>query len=121
MEIQPIRTDADHEAALHEIEVLFEAEPGTPEFDRLDILATLVERYEEKRWPIPKATPLEVLKFMMEQNDRTQTDLASLFGSRSRASEIMNGRRELTLHQIRLLAREWHIPAAALVGELDAA
>jgi len=121
MDIQPIRTDADHQAALREISALMEAEPNTPEGDRLDILATMVERYEQKRWPIPKATPLEVLRFMMEQNDRTQADLSRLLGSRSRASEILNGKRELTLEQIRLLAREWHIPAGALVGELETA
>ncbi|HEY2356268.1 MAG TPA: helix-turn-helix domain-containing protein [Phenylobacterium sp.] len=121
MEIQPIRTDADYEAALREVEAVFDAEPGTPEFEKLDILATLIERYEQKRWPIPAARPLEVLQFAMEQNDRTQTDLAALLGSRSRASEILSGKREITLAQIRILAREWHIPAGALVGELETA
>lgn len=70
---------------------------------------------------MPPAAPLDVLKFMMDQNDRTQADLAHLLGSRSRASEILNAKRELTLDQIRLLSREWHIPAAALIGELEAA
>jgi len=121
MDIRPIRTDADHEAALRRVEEIWNAAPGSPEGDELDILATLIERYEEGRWPIPKASPLEVLKFMMEQNGRTQTDLANLFGSRSRASEVLNGRRELNLDQIRKLCREWHIPAAALLGEFEPA
>lgn len=121
MDIRPIRTDEDHEAALREISRLWGAPVGSPEGDRLDVLITLVDAYESERWPIPKSTPLEVLKFMMEQNDRTQADLGKLLGSRSRASEILNGKRELTLDQIRLLAREWKIPAAALIGELEPA
>jgi HTH-type transcriptional regulator/antitoxin HigA len=121
MDIRPIRTDADHATALAEIERLWGAADGTPDGDRLDVLATLVERYEETRWPISMSSPRSVLKFMMEQNDRTQADLGRLLGSRSRASEIMSGKRDLTLDQIRLLAREWHIPAGALVGELEAA
>ena len=121
MEIRPIRTDADHEAALREIDRLWGSAPGTDDGDRLDVLATLVEHYEETRWPIPRSTPLEVLKFMMEQNDRSQTDLANLLRSRSRAAEILSGKRELNLEQIRLLAREWRIPAASLIGELATA
>jgi len=121
MEVRPIHNDDDHTAALRRIDAIWGAEDGTPEGDELDILVTLVERYEAKRYPMPKATPLEVLKFMMEQNDRTQRDLAELFRSRSRASEILGGKRELTLGQIRLLSARWHIPAAALVGELEKA
>ena len=121
MDIRPIRTDDDHKAALVEISRLWGAAEGSPDGDRLDVLATLVEHYEEARWPIQAANPLGVLKFTMEQNGRTQSDLAALLGSRSRASEILNAKRELTLDQIRLLAREWRIPAGALVGELKAA
>jgi len=121
MEIRPIHNDDDHRAALLEIDRLWGAADGSPEGDRLDVLAALVEHYEDGRWPLPRTTPLGVLKFMMEQNGRSQTDLAHLLGSRSRASEILNNRRELTLDNIRLLAREWHIPAGALVGELEPA
>ncbi|WP_091739817.1 helix-turn-helix domain-containing protein [Phenylobacterium immobile] len=121
--VRAIRTDEEHEAALRELRPLFEADPdpASEEGARLDALALLIEHYEEGRWPIAKASPLEVLKFMMEQNDRTQADLSALLNSRSRASEILSGKRELTLDQIRLLAREWHIPAAALIGELEPA
>ncbi|HEY3694057.1 helix-turn-helix domain-containing protein [Phenylobacterium sp.] len=121
MEIQPIRSDADHEAALREIDRLWNAEVGTDDGDRLEILAVLVHKYEEKIYPATRVAPLDMLKFMMEQGDRTQKDLAGLLGSRSRASEIMNGKRELTLDNIRLLAREWRIPAAALVGDMERA
>lgn len=121
MEIRPIRSEADHDAALAEIERLFHAEPGTDDGDKVEILVALVEAYERRVYPMPHVPPLDVLRFMMTENGRTQADLAQLLGSRSRASEILNGKRELTLDQIRLLAREWHIPAGALVGELKAA
>jgi HTH-type transcriptional regulator/antitoxin HigA len=121
MEIRPIRNDEDHRAALAEIERLWDAEPGSDDEARMDALATLVDHYEATRWPVSPVAPLEMLKFMMEQSGRTQADLGHLLGSRSRASEIMNGKRELTLDQIRLLAREWKIPVAALVGEREPA
>ncbi len=121
MEIRPIHNEADHDAALAEIERLFHAEPGTDDGDKVEVLVALVESYERRVYPIPHVAPVDVLKFMMEQNDRSQSDLADLLGSRSRASEILNNKRELTLDQIRLLAREWHIPAGALIGELQAA
>ena len=118
-----LRTEAEYEAALAAVEPFFETEPapGTDAANRFDGLVLLIEDYEARHYPIPQSSPLEVLKFMMEQNDRTQADLGHLLGSRSRASEILNGRRELTLDQIRLLAREWRIPAAALVGVLETA
>jgi HTH-type transcriptional regulator/antitoxin HigA len=119
MDIRPIRTEEDHAAALRRIEALWGAAPDTPEGDELDVLATLVERYEETRWPVQAASPVDFLKFMMRQNGRTQRDLAALLDSRSRASEILTGKRDLTLGQIRLLARHWRIPAAALIGELE--
>jgi len=121
MHITPIRTRDDHAAALRRIDALWGAADQTAEGDELDILIVLVEHYEAQHYPEPKATPLEVLRFMMEQSGRTQKDLAALLGSRSRASEILNGRRSLTLDQIRLLSARWRIPAAALIGELEAA
>jgi HTH-type transcriptional regulator/antitoxin HigA len=121
MEINPVRNDADLDDALREIERLWGSEPGTDDGDKLEILVHLVGRYEEKHYPASSAAPLDVLKFMMEQNGRTQSDLAALLGSRSRASEIMTGKRDLTLDQIRKLHREWRIPVAALIGERVAA
>jgi len=87
MEVRVIRTDEDHEAALKEIERLWDAAPGSDDEARLDALATLVERYEAVHHPIPPVSPLEVLKFMMAQNGRAQADLAKLLGSKSRASD----------------------------------
>lgn len=116
-----IHSDADYNAALAEFESYFDNEPavGSPEADRFELLGMVIAKFEEERWPIEAAKPLDVLKFMMEQNDRTQTDLANLLGSRSRASELLNGKRDLTLEQIKLLSREWRIPAGALIGELE--
>ncbi len=116
MHIQPITDDVSHRAALARIDEIFDAEPGTPEGDELDALATLVEHYEERRWPMAAPSPLEALKFGMEQQGMTQADLSKLLESRSRASEILTGKREMTLDQIRLIARTWHIPVALLVG-----
>lgn len=121
MDIRPIRTDEDLTAALQRIDELWGAPDGSPEGDELDVLATLVERYEFRHYPIDRSTPLEMLKFSMEQNDRTQADLAALLGSRSRASEILNGKRDLTLQQIRKLHQAWGIPVACLVGEMESA
>jgi HTH-type transcriptional regulator/antitoxin HigA len=119
MAIEPITNDADHKAALERIEAIWSARPGTPEFFELDALATLVEHYEDKRWPATATSPLEALKFAMEQQGYGQADLAGLLGSRSRASEVMNGKRWLTLGQIRKVARTWRIPVAQLVGDQE--
>ena len=112
----PITDDETHRAALARIDEIFYAEPGTPEGAELDALATLVEHYEEVRWPIATPSPLAALKFGMEQQGATQTDLAQLLGSRSRASEILAGKREMTLEQIRQVVRAWRIPASLLIG-----
>lgn len=121
MEIHPIRTEADHKAALAEIERLFAAEPGSPEADKLDILATLVERYEDSRWPIPQGDPVEIIRFMMEQRGEGQSGLARLFGSASRASEVLNRKRALTMEMVWKLNREWHIPAELLIAPYELA
>ncbi|WP_257997541.1 helix-turn-helix domain-containing protein [Komagataeibacter saccharivorans] len=124
MDIRPIRDDADYEWALKEIEQYFDNEParGTPEADRFDVLAALIGAYEERVYPIPPASPLDVLRFHMGQNGLTQTDLARVIGSRSRASEIMCGRRSLSLAMIAAIRNAWKIPADLLVpAPMDAA
>lgn len=121
MEIHPIHTEADHAAALAEIERLFDAAPGTPEADKLDILATLVERYEEQHWPVPEGDPVEIIRFMMEQRGEGQAGLARLFGSAPRASEIINRKRALTMEMVRQLNREWGIPAELLIRPYELA
>lgn len=121
--VRTLRDETEHQAALAAVEALLrvDPEPDSEQGARLQALALLVEEYENRVWPIGPATPLEVLKFMMEQNGRTQADLGRLLNSRSRASEILSGKKSLTLDQIRLLSREWRIPAGALVGELEPA
>ncbi|BCW90114.1 hypothetical protein sos41_32820 [Alphaproteobacteria bacterium SO-S41] len=116
MHVRIIRTEDDLTAALKQIDALWNAAPGTEDGDRLDALVALVAAYEDKHHAIPPADPVDLLKYVMEQNGRSQADLAELIGSRSRASEILNRKRDLTLEQIRLLSRAWHIPAGALVG-----
>lgn len=125
MDIRPIRTEADYVWALAEITRYFDNQPapGTPEGDRFDVLADLVEAYENRHYPIEAPDPIEAVRFVMQQSGRTQSDLAALLGSRSRASETHNRKRPLTLEMIQKISREWHIPADILVApyRLDAA
>jgi HTH-type transcriptional regulator / antitoxin HigA len=116
MDIRPIHTDADHAAALKEIERLWNAADGSPEADRLEVLAILVEDYESRRWPVPQATPVEILHYAISDMGRSQADLAALIGSRSRASEILNGKRRLTMDQAHKISTAWHIPAELLIA-----
>jgi HTH-type transcriptional regulator/antitoxin HigA len=117
MEIRPIRNDDDHAAALQEIERLWGAAPGTEEGDKLDILATLVEKYEESRWPSIDDTsdPVDLLNYAIEELGHSQAELADLLGSRSRASELLNRRRPLTVEMIHKISQAWKIPADLLV------
>ena len=117
MQIRPIRTDADHAAALRRIDELMDAQTGTPEADELDVLATLVEAYEDRHFPIADPDPLAAIQFRMEQLDLSRKDLEPLLGSRGRVSEVLNGRRALSLQMIRRLNRELGIPLESLVGE----
>jgi HTH-type transcriptional regulator/antitoxin HigA len=117
MRIQPIRTDADHAAALRRIDELMDAAEGTPEADELDVLATLVEAYEDRNFPVDDPDPLAAIQFRMEQLGLTRKDLEPLLGSRGRVSEVLNGRRALSLPMIRRLHRELGIPLESLVGD----
>jgi HTH-type transcriptional regulator/antitoxin HigA len=123
MKLKPIRSEAEYDAALKAIERYFNKPPkkGTPEADRFDMLAMLIEAYERVRWPIPQAEPLDVIKYRMATHGYTQADLADVLGSRARASEVMRGKRTLSLTMIRRLALSWGIPVEALVGPLDRA
>ena len=121
MKIKPIKTDKDYQSALARIEELMDAHPGSPEEDELDVLATLVQAYEEKLFPIDPAHPLEVIRLVMEQNDMIDKDLMPYIGSSGRVSEIMSGRRPLTIKMIRKLHKELNIPADALITEYEVA
>jgi HTH-type transcriptional regulator / antitoxin HigA len=115
--IRPLKSEADYDAALTEIEQYFdsEPEPGTPEADRFDLLALVIGDYEAKHWAIEAPDAPDALRELMETRGLTQQDLARVLGSKSRASEVMNRRRHLTLEQAWKLHREWGIPADALI------
>src|ERR1700724_361997 len=113
MEIRPIRTDKDHRAALSEIEKLWGASSGTPEGDKLDILVTLVETYEARRWPLRsrrRVDTVDELRYSIDELCHTQAELADILGSRSRASEVLARRRPLTLEMIQKINASWKIP-----------
>lgn len=117
MDIRPIRNQDDLDWALAEISPYFDnqPEPGTPEADRFDVLADLIEAYEDRHFPMPEVEPVDLLKAHMEATGRTQTDLANLLGSRSRASEVLNRKRSLTVDMIFKITSEWRVPADCLV------
>jgi HTH-type transcriptional regulator/antitoxin HigA len=119
MDVRPIKTEADYEWALAEVEHYFEhqPEPGTPDGDRFDVLADLVEAYENRTWPMVATTPIEALRSFMEMRKLQQSDLAALLGSKSRASEILSGERRLSLDMIRRISSSWHIPADVLIRD----
>ncbi len=113
--IKPIRTEADYKATLAEIDTLMDAEPGTQEGDRLDVLVTLVEAYESQHWRIDPPDPIEAIKLRMQQRGLTRQDLEKVLGSKSRVSEVLNRKRPLTLEMIRRLHKLWGIPAESLI------
>lgn len=115
MNVKPIRSESDYEAALAEVEGLMDARPGTRKGDRLDVLVTLLEAYEEKRWHIAPPDPIDAIKLRMEQRGLTRRDLEKVLGSRGRVSEILNRKRPLTLEMIRRLHRQLGIPAESLI------
>jgi HTH-type transcriptional regulator / antitoxin HigA len=115
MEIKPIRTKADYERAVAEIQRLWGARPGTPEADRLDILATLVDAYEEKHFPIDPPEPIEAIRFRLEQQGLDARALIGIIGSRSRVYEVMRGKRALSLEMIRRLHERFGISAEVLI------
>lgn len=116
MDIKPIKTEIDYREALAEIECLFSAEPDTSDGDRLDVLTTLVEVYEQKHFVIPAPDPVEAIKYWMESRGISRQDLEPLLGSRARVSEIFNHKRGLTLTMIRRLHDTLGIPAEALIS-----
>jgi HTH-type transcriptional regulator/antitoxin HigA len=115
--IRPLHNEAEYEAAVDEIEDYFEREPkhGTPEADRFDLLALVIEDYEKKRWPIDPPDAVDAIRFGMEVGGRTQADLGRLLGSRQRASDILSRKRPLTMQMAWKLHREWGIPADVLI------
>lgn len=115
MDIRPIRTKADYRRALREVERLWDAEPGTPAGDCVDVLVTLIEAYEAEHYAIPAPDPIAAIEFMMEQKRLTRRDLEPAIGSRGRVSEVLTRKRPLTLPMVRALAALLQIPADVLV------
>jgi HTH-type transcriptional regulator / antitoxin HigA len=115
--IRPLRSEADYEEALAEIEHYFDKAPkrGTPEADRFDLLALVIEDYEKKNWPIDPPNPVDAIRYRMETGGYTQADLGRLLGSRQRASDVLSRRRRLTMQMAWKLHREWNIPAETLI------
>ena len=116
MEIRPIKTEQDYNTSIRRIEVLWGAKKDTPQGDELDLLVTLVESYEIKHYPIAPPDPVDAIKFRMEQMDMTKADLVQYIGSQSRVSEILNGKRKLTLGMIKSLYKGLRISADILLA-----
>lgn len=114
--IKPIRTAADYRQALARIEAIFAAVPGSPEFDELDVLGTLVGAYEDRHYPIPEPDPIEYLKFRMAERGLRQRDLAVWLGGESRVSEILNRKRKLTAKMMKALHHHLGMSAEVLLA-----
>jgi HTH-type transcriptional regulator / antitoxin HigA len=115
MTIKPIKTAADYQNALARLEIIFDAKKGSKNGDELEILGILIENYENEFFPIGMPDPVEAIKFRMEQLNYNQTDLANIFGIKSRASEILNKKRKLSLEMIRQLHSKLNIPTEVLI------
>ena len=115
MNIKPIKTKKDYEKALIRLEVIFDAKKGTEKGDELEILGILIEKYENEKFPIGFPDPIEAIKFRMEQLGYNQADLANVVGLKSRASEILNRKRKLSLEMIRQIHESLHIPTEVLI------
>ena len=114
-ELKPIRTKADYKASLAEVERLWGAKSGTPKGDRLDVLATLIDAYEARHYPMDPPDPIEAIQFRMEQLGLTRKDLEPLIGTRARVAEVMNRKRSLSIDMIRRLHQELGISAEVLI------
>ncbi len=119
MDIKPIKTEQDYQEALREVDRLIDAESNTPDGDKLDILVTLIEAYEEKNHPVPPPEPIEAILHQMESQGLSRKDLVPLFGSRSRVSEILNKKRSLSINMIRRLQDGLGISAEILIQSYD--
>lgn len=116
-EITPIRSKKDYDAALKEVERLWGAKLGTPQGDRLDALATLIDAYEASHFPMDLPDPIEAIEFRMEQQGLTRKDLEPLIGTRTRVAEVLNRKRSLSIGMIRRLHAKLGIPAEVLIRQ----
>jgi HTH-type transcriptional regulator/antitoxin HigA len=116
MNIKPIRNDEDLHAAFKRLETIFQAEPGTPEADEMEVLVTLIEVYENRHYPIEAADPIDAIKFRMDQDNLTPRDLEQYIGPSGRVSEVLSGKRRLSLAMIKRLHEGLRIPYESLLG-----
>ena len=114
-DIKPIRSDADHAVALAEVERLWGAKSGTPKGDWLEVLATLIEAYENRQFRMDTTDPIEAIKFRMEQQGLTRKDLETMIGTRTRIAEVLTRKRGLSIAMIRRLHETLGIPAEVLI------
>lgn len=117
MQIKPIKTEQDYQAALSQLEALWDAKEGTDEFDQLDVLATLIEAYERKHYQIEAPDPVQAILFRMEQEGLTQSDMTEYLGNKSKVSEVLNYKRALSITMIRKLATGLDIDPAILINQ----
>ena len=115
MTLKPIKTEEDYNQVLERLSQIFDAKPNTKEGDELEILGILIEKYENENFPIELPDPIEAIKFRIEQLNYSQNDLAEVIGLKSRASEILNKKRKLSLEMIRKLSEKLHIPTEVLI------
>ncbi len=116
MNIKPIRNDDDLQAAFERLDVVYQAQDGTPEADEMEILVTLIEAYENKYFPMGVVDPVEAIKFRMEQQGLTQKDLEPFIGTSGRVSEVLNHKRRLSLQMVKRLHDGLHIPYESLLA-----
>ena len=113
--VSPIRTEADYEAALARAAKLMDALAGTPEEDELDVLADLIEAYEDRHCPVGDPDPIDAIEFFMDQQDLSRADLIPYIGSRAKVSEVLSGKRSITMSMVRALHKHLGIPADVLL------
>ncbi len=117
MNIKPIRTESDYRLTLDRLELIFDAEIGTPDSDEADILGLMVDEYEKKHYPIDAPDPIEAIKIRMEEMQLKQLDLVDAIGGKSRVSEILNRKRKLTVDMIRNLTQKLNLSPELLIGD----
>lgn len=117
MNIKPIKTEQDYQNALQRLEQIFDAKIGTAESDEADILAVLVDEFENKYYPIEVPDPIEAIKIRMEEMNLKQVDLAAEIGGKNRVSEILNRKRKLTLDMIRNLTKRLNLSSELLIRD----
>ena len=117
MKIKPIRNDDDLRTTLRRLDAVFQAKAGTPEADEMEILVTLIEAYENRHYPISPPDPIEAIKFRMEQQGLTLRDLEAYIGPSGRVSEVLNGKRPLSLRMVKRLHDGLRIPYESLLAE----